>query len=82
MTTQLDFYVKNQSGLLKLYEGKIIALKDGEVLGVYPSKAAALHATLDAGHAPGSFMIILCTQGDGEYTARFTYPTFDKVSLD
>ncbi|MDR2368293.1 MAG: hypothetical protein LBF58_09335 [Deltaproteobacteria bacterium] len=82
MKSQLDYYIDNQDELVKKYNGKIIALKDGECEGVYGSKTAALKSMLAAGHEPGTFMIILCTPGDGQYTATFhSNVSFDQVAL-
>ncbi|MDR2368295.1 MAG: hypothetical protein LBF58_09345 [Deltaproteobacteria bacterium] len=82
MLTQLDYYIAKQDQIVKEFNGKIIALTDGDVKGVYDSKTAALNAMLAAGHKPGTFMIILCTPGDGQYTATFhSNVSFDQVAL-
>ena len=70
MKSQLDHYKECQQELLKKYEGQIVAVKDGEVLGVFPTKTDALEET-SKNHSPGSFLIIKCTKGDEEYTRRF-----------
>jgi len=70
MPTQLDMYKARQAGIVQEYNGKIIAVKDGEVLGEYPSKTEALDAMCER-FEPGSFLIIKCTPGDEEYTLRF-----------
>lgn len=67
MQTQLDIYKARQAELVREYNGKIIALKDGEVQGVFPSKTEALEFMRQR-FAPGSFLIIKCTPGDEEYT--------------
>ena len=72
--TQLDMYIERQGLLVAEYNGKIIALKDGEVLGAYPTKTDALEDMQRRGLAPGGFMIVKCTPGDEEYTARFHTP--------
>ena len=71
MLTQLDMYIERQSSLVAEYNGKIIALKDGEVLGEYPTKTDALEDMRRKRLASGEFMIIKCTPGDEEYTLRF-----------
>lgn len=70
MPTQLDLYKERQAAIVREYNGKIIAVKDGEVMGVYPSKTEALDAMCER-FAPGTFLIIKCTPGDEEYTLRF-----------
>jgi hypothetical protein len=71
MPSQLDLYIKNQDELVKKYNGKIIAVVDGECMGSYDSRADALGDMLDKKIEPGSFMIILCEPGDRQYMARF-----------
>ena len=70
MSAQLDMYKARQSEIVRQYEGQIIAVKDGEVQGVYHSKTEALDAMCER-FPPGSFLIIKCTPGDEEYTLRF-----------
>ena len=70
MPTQLDMYKMSQHEIVRQYEGQIIAVKDGKVLGAYPSKTEALDAMCER-FAPGSFLVIKCTPGDKEYTLRF-----------
>ena len=68
--SELDLYIKNQDELLKKYEGKIIALRHGAVLGEYASKLDALRAMRAMGLKNGEYFIIRCTPGDSEYTVR------------
>jgi hypothetical protein len=70
MKNQLDMYIAAQNELVKEYNGKIIAVKDGKALGVYPSKTEALE-DMAKRYEPGTFIIIKCTSGDEEYNRRF-----------
>jgi len=70
MSTQLDMYKARQHEIVREYNGKIIAVKDGEVLGAYPSKTEAFDAVVRQ-YSPGEFIVIKCTEGDEEYTRRF-----------
>ena len=70
MVSQLDLYQANQAKIVKEYDGKIIAVKDGVVQGAYPSRVAALR-DMQGKFPPESFLIIKCTEGDEEYTAVF-----------
>jgi hypothetical protein len=82
MPNRLDHYIKNQDKLVKKYNGEIIALKDGVVIGVYQPKADALYDMLSRDHKEGSFMIIFRTPGDGQYSASFTPGiSFKEVAL-
>jgi hypothetical protein len=67
-------YIKRQNTLVAEYNGKIIARRDGELLGVYSTKTDALEDMQRRRFAPGGFMIIKCTPGDEEYTVRFHTP--------
>ena len=71
MTTQLEMYKAKQGEIVKEYNGQIISVKDGVVLGAYSNRVAALHDMQEKNHQPGSFMIIKCTPGDEEYTAVY-----------
>ena len=70
MTSQLDMYKANQAEIVQKYDGQIIAVKDGEVLGAYQSKTEAFDSMIKR-HPPGEFIVIKCTKGDEEYTRRF-----------
>jgi hypothetical protein len=82
MPTQLDNYIEKQEELVKKYNGKIIALKDGEVKGVYETMTEGLRAMIPAGYEPGSFFVRLCTPGDEQYTAYYqSNVSFNNISL-
>ena len=66
----LEQYKQCQQELVKKHNGKIIAFKDGEVLGEFPTKTHALEY-MTGRFEPGTFLIIKCTPGDEEYTRRF-----------
>ena len=70
MASQLEMYQARQNEIVKEHNGKIIAVKDGEVQGVFDSKVEALRLMQEK-YAPGTFMIIRCTPDDEEYTAVF-----------
>lgn len=69
--SELECYKKNQAELVRRYQGRILALKQGEVVGVYDSKVDALRDMKARNFAPGSFLIVRCTPGDEEYTRRY-----------
>ena len=71
MPSQLEYYIQAQQELVSRHRGKIIAVVDGVCQGEYPSKTEAMYDMLAKGHKPGAFLIILCNEGDGEYTRRF-----------
>lgn len=73
MQSELELYIENQTGLVKRYNGKIIALHHGEVEGVYGSKLEAFRA-MRTKYEPGDFMIIKCTPGNEQYTIFMRSP--------
>ena len=81
MTTQLEMYKVKQSEIVKEYNGKIIAVKDGVVQGEYPNKLAALQ-DMQAKFPPETFLILKCTEGNEEYTAVFhSRVSFNQVGI-
>ena len=83
MPTQLDYYIKNQDELVKKYNNQLIVVKDGQYMGTFDSNTEAIREMQRQGHVPGTFMIILCCPGTGQYTARFhSNVTFDQVGVN
>ncbi len=62
-----EYYLAHQDDMIKLYDGKFVAIKGTKVLGVYDSQGDALRRT-SKGHRPGTFIIQKATK-----TIRFTY---------
>ena len=71
MTSQLEMYQARQAEIVKEYNGKIIAVKDGGVQGAFDSLVEAYRTMLERGYREGEYMIIRCTPDDSEYTAWF-----------
>lgn len=69
--SQLDYYKEVQDDLVKLYNDRIIAVKDGKCIGDYQTRVDALRDMDKRGFKNGTYLIIRCTQGDSEYTAFF-----------
>jgi len=67
---EFQFYLDHQDELVNRYEGKYIAIKDGEVLGAYDSEIAAITETQKS-HPLGSFLVQLVTRGPDAYTQTF-----------
>lgn len=68
--SKLEAYKAQQEELVHKYEGKIIAMLNGVLCGVYETKLDALE-NMQRRYPNGSYFIIKCTKGDGEYTRRF-----------
>ena len=73
LTREFEFYLAHQKEMVEQYDGKVIALKDGRVLGVYDSELAAV-TELQKSHELGTFLVKRVTLGDSEYTQTFYSP--------
>ena len=73
LTREFEFYLAHQEEMVEQYDGKVIALKGGRVLGVYDSELAAV-TELQKNHALGTFLVQRVTPGDSAYTQTFYSP--------
>ncbi|MFN8395040.1 MAG: hypothetical protein U0176_10365 [Bacteroidia bacterium] len=62
------YYVAHQDELVRLYNGKVIVMKD-EVVGVFENEHDAYWDSVRR-FEPGTFMIQLCTPGREAYTIK------------
>lgn len=67
---EFDYYLKNQSDLVKKYNGKYIVIVGEKVVGVYDSDADALIESQKK-YELGTFLIQKCTPGTNDYTQTF-----------
>ena len=67
---EFEFYLANQDDMVQRYNGKVIALKDHEVLGAYTSELEAL-TEVQKTHELGTFLIQRVSPGNEAYTATF-----------
>lgn len=68
---ELDFFIDNQDSLVNQYQGKVLVLKDQQVVGVYQTP---LEAYLEAqkSYEIGTFMIQPCEPGPQAYTVTIS----------
>jgi hypothetical protein len=66
LENEFKYYLERQDDLVKEYNGRIIVIVNGKVVGVYGSK---IDAYLDSvkEYNPGTFLIIECTPGADSY---------------
>ncbi len=64
---EFQFYRDNQDEMVDKYDGKVVAIKDGKVLGAYNSAGEALNKTQKT-HELGSFLIQKVSRGNKDYT--------------
>ena len=65
-----DFYLANQTELVKQYDGKYIVLVNNQVVGDFDTMDQAYNFA-DSHFELGTFLIRLCTPGDEAYTQTF-----------
>lgn len=65
------WYLANQDALVEKYDGKVLAIREGEVLGVYDTDLAAVTETRKS-FEQSTFIVQRVSEGDGDYTATFT----------
>lgn len=68
---ELSFFKENQSELVKKYGGKILVIKESEIVGVYETTIDAYVNALKS-YTLGSFMIQPCTPGPEAYTVTIS----------
>ena len=64
------YYLDNQNELVEKYNGRYLVIKDKKVVGDYNSDDEA-YFDATSKYEEGSFIIQLCTPGNGAYTQNF-----------
>lgn len=67
---EFKYYLKNQTDLVKKYNGKFIVLKNEKVIGVYDSHSEAYNETIKK-EKLGTFLIQHCFLGSDSYSQTF-----------
>ncbi|OGY29312.1 MAG: hypothetical protein A3F35_01230 [Candidatus Woykebacteria bacterium RIFCSPHIGHO2_12_FULL_45_10] len=67
---EYNFYLKNQTELLKKYSGKFIVIVDEKVLGAYQTEKEAFDEAIKT-HELGTFLIQECTPNPDKKTQVF-----------
>jgi len=67
---ELQYFIAHQDDLVREYGGKIIVIKDDQVIGVFDSVAEAVEETAKQ-HRLGSFLVQRCDSGELAYTRTF-----------
>ncbi|GAB6393870.1 MAG: hypothetical protein MdMp024_0182 [Bacteroidales bacterium] len=67
---EFQYYLTNQSDLVKKYEGRFVVIIGEEVVGNYESYEQALFESQKK-HELGTFLIQECTAGEDAYTQTF-----------
>ena len=67
---EFEYYIAHQDELVEQYDGKYVAIKNGEVVGSYDDELTAVTETQKA-HELGTFLIQKVSAGDSEYSQTF-----------
>ena len=73
MTQDFHWYLEHQREMVERYNGRVIAIQDGIVLGDYRDYREAIVET-ERSHEPETFIIQLVTPGEEAYTATIYSP--------
>ena len=73
LKAEFDWYLLNQSELVGKYNGKVIVIKGGQVIGVFATEVEAVAETTKA-HELGTFLVHRCGPGRENYTVTFYSP--------
>ncbi len=67
---EFNHYIAHQDEFVKEYEGKVIVLKNCEVIGVFETEPDAIE-TVSEREEPGTFLVQRCEPGQDNYTMTF-----------
>lgn len=70
LAKEFRFYIEHQDEMVEKYDGKIIVIKDGIVLGAYDHELAAVTETKQF-HELGTFLVQRVSPGDTAYSQTF-----------
>ena len=73
LNDEFKFYLDSQHDLVEKYNGKIVVIKNCEVLGVYDTHLAAFTEAVKE-HDRGSFIVQRVSKGSEAYTTTFYSP--------
>ena len=65
-----QYYLDHQDEMVDKYEGKVVVIKNGQVLGSYETEVDAVNETMKK-HKVGSFLIQRVTPGAAAYSQTF-----------
>ena len=67
---EFQYYLDNQSELVKKYNGRVLVIKNEQVIGDYDNETDAVIETQKK-HELGTFLVQKCSEGNGDYTITF-----------
>jgi hypothetical protein len=70
---EFDYFIGHQDELVRAYRGRVVAIKNECVIGVYDSELEAVEETAKT-HELGTFLVQKCEPGIEAYTQVFHTP--------
>lgn len=70
LNNEFAWYIRNQESLVKKYNGKVLAIKNEEVIGAFEDYGNA-YFRIQKEHKLGTFLLQKCSPGKGDYTRKF-----------
>jgi hypothetical protein len=67
---EFEYYLKYQDELVEQYNGKVVVIKNGIVLGAFDDTMQAIQETRKE-HDLGTFLVQRCSPGPDDYTVTF-----------
>lgn len=67
---EFQYYLEHQDELVQEYNGKVLVIKDQQVVGVFDSELQAVKETCKK-YALGTFLVQKCEPGRESYTQTF-----------
>lgn len=64
------YYIEHQDEMVKKYNGRVIVIKDQQVIGDYNSEVEAIEETSKT-HPLGTFLVQKCEPGTNSYSQTY-----------
>ena len=66
---EFEYYLAHQAEMVEKYDGRVIVLKNNQVIGDYATVPEAVHTTRK-GHPMGTFLVQRVSEGSKDYTVK------------
>ena len=70
LQSNFQYYLDHQDDMVEQYDGRVIVLKDHQVIGVYDDELTAISETSKV-HQLGTFLVQLVSKGNLAYSQTF-----------
>ena len=72
LDTEFKYYLDNQDEIVKTHNGKVVVIKEDNVVDAYDSKEQAYFESVKK-YKLGTFLIMRCSPGNEAYTVDFRH---------